>query len=144
MTKQSTLAKIETLCQKANPNLLKLEFGCRVLITILRSKTLTRIIEEGSDGTFMLNYAPFWWSREQLQYDKKFKILGKEPGLADVLLAFQKEDIDMHINTLGQFLYLDSKHNLLPEIKIDWNLAKGLYGQSLETLIFLASLLETK
>lgn len=147
-SRQSTLAKIEATCQKANPNLLKLEFGCLLIVKNYNNKMAIIVSRKLSKNNRM---CLLFEGKDQVEsgwvyIPEYFEILGKEPGLADVLLAV--DQYRSHLVSPPE--YQNYKHySYAPDGRVyydtfGWDLTKGLYAQKDETLTFLASLLETK
>lgn len=137
MTHQELTNKIEKACQAANPDLLKLEFGCRLQSTF--NEKIYRITEVNEQmGRVYVE------GSIELIDPREWKILGREPGLADILFMTQNLEAILSIDSDGQFILWDYDEKRDVERNIFWNLKVCLYGQTDETITFLASLLETK
>ncbi len=135
---------IERACRISNPDLLKLEFGCRIaLVPPFTEDPWTILYADGNGWVLGRLNETFYISKE----DQDIEILGKEPGLADVLLALQNEDkIELfqygNLLTMGHYEDADSRSGHYDYCH--WDLSKNLSGQEGATLQFLHSLLFTK
>lgn len=133
MTRQNLLSDIRAQCVKANPEILKLEFGCEVLV---EDEVMVATHWNTSNDTLDV-YAPK--RAEALHhtfnlYPKEWEIIGREIRLADVLLA-----IDFGVQVYSDHARVDMKSANLLEA---WNLSRdSLTDQSTPTLQFLHDVL---
>lgn len=143
MTRQDLIQAIEQACQKTNPDLLKLEFGCRIKVKYRGTQQDyiwdVTVLSVSSGGGAV--YAIGKGHREVRHFTKDIiEILGKEPQLSSVLLAIKCANGTINIDEEGEFFDY-SMYEANRSTDIFWDLTKGLYGQSLETLQFIHSLL---
>lgn len=138
MTKDQKIEAIHAWCIKANPDIVSLKSGCRVLlkkgveVTFISSKPM------GHDGMWV-------YCKEEngnitkFSYNASFKdIIGRDIRLADVLLALkQHPDCD----TSWEY---EVASIIIWEFSRKWNLrADNLNDQSDETIDFIQSLIPT-
>jgi len=137
--------KIKEACQKANPKLMELSFGCKFKIigNIGINHLGTGVVISDDIALFdcknhsFSGYGHREMKTDMLVFEKsKFEILGQEPTLADVMLAISKTHCGLAINVDGEF-----KGEFLGEEFGKWDLTKNLKDQSEECLNFLADLL---
>lgn len=135
---------IKAACQKANPDLMKLSFGCKM-------KNLHQ--EESNPYQIKTFFRKIYGGHVQyqcLEHDgrlSKFpmdalEILGHEPQLNDVLILLQQKHRDYiyMIDADGSIWKSDTNSYGMAE-EAHYDLAKPLKEQSEETLSFIASLL---
>ncbi len=135
----TTLEKIKLACQKANPSILELKFGCRILVQLPNlDHILKTIVAVGYNGAIRFNYAPFWSTKEQIKFDRGFEILGRFIQLADILFMFQKLKLNAYVQESGKFHC--EGYSTAPGII--WNLLEPLDNQKPEVWDFIYSLLE--
>lgn len=145
MTPQQKYQKIRESCIKANPALLELTLGCETK----RKNKLYFYVDENKVsriGTILYTlYCPP--DREFITVIgseiEKYKILGHEPQLSDVLLAIGKVDENYFIDSRGGFgeLFIESESFLFQAIP-EYNLLKpSLRSQSPETIDFIYNLI---
>jgi len=145
MTKPEMIEAIRNAAILANQKIVEPKFGCEILVHLPHSELICRVIKEGNDGSIMLDYSGFWWTKEQLSYDKKFEIIGRDIGLSDVLMVI-KGDMEHVIDENGHFLQLHSAYETglmkYEGTGIYWDLTKPLHDQSEETIRFIFNLLK--
>lgn len=146
-TQQTNLELVRQACIAANPDILKLEFGCEVWIDDIEGEGQYSIWEYIGDVDIHSNQDTLWkcafstfatvkWGNFKLE-GKPHVLLGRPIRLADVLLAViyvapHKDESPMQ---------RDVNERLI--IQGDWNLFKDdLRSQSDETVAFLAELLK--
>lgn len=161
---------VKAECVKANPSIMELGFGCYVEIStaaFLKGKTLEFAPEKstaivisynpggrlGEDycGDELYVYSLDWqctkWFHDTNTEDPEdaeyIKILGREIGIADVLMAILAQDsanrTNVRLEPSGQFMIRRADDTYL--LKETWNLSQPLSGQSPECLEFLAGIL---
>lgn len=92
MTHLEKLDFIRTKCNLANPALLELGFGCEIEVDGWECIVLARI----ASGVFFVRKNKGVVSqglRYPAEFNKRAKILGRLPSLADILLAIEKKDV---------------------------------------------------
>jgi hypothetical protein len=166
MSQDKNIEIIRRACIKANPDILKLEFGCRVSMT--ENTSLQRTIQGTvthfsmpNEGGRLINWHIKPDNKTKFEnfgeviggFTNNTEILGRPIRLADVLLAIQEADTPMSIETSiiknlkndpnNLYIYyrmMDGEH-----VSFEWNLRKdNLHDQSPECLEFLANLLSNK
>lgn len=94
MNKQGEIETIRQACIKANPEIMELKFGCRILAGGLLSDTGFIIRPYTEFGNEKENKYLYWndsINEARILREKDFEILGREIRLADVLLALDKK-----------------------------------------------------
>lgn len=142
MTKPEMIEAIRKACIKANPEIVELKFGCKVklpgeVIAIFVRDNNSFVTDDKRRFVDHLGIKPS-------KFDIK-EIIGREIGLADVLMAINKKN--GHIGNVycrddGVFGILeqdDEYHNF--RLSEKWDLTKPLTLQSEETIRFIFSLL---
>ena len=137
------LEQLTAVIQKACPELLNLEFGCKFLVTLPsgRSDIYSFLRYSHQDRASFLRgdcSTPVWFSYSEY---KLFKILGREPQLAEVLrAALNKAQIYDRDNntTTAEVQYLQRTRGWILDI---WDLSKDLNSQKTEVIDFLHKLL---
>lgn len=128
---------------RANPDILKLEFGCEGIYDDNSVKLLRYGMDfQNVDGPNVYVWQKEDGSRYHTSDNRYVEILGRPIRLADVLLAIEKNrTTDFFFVTTTDFLCMqDSKTD---EELMVWNLREDdLSKQSPETLEFLANLLK--
>lgn len=133
---------IKAACQKANPDLMKLSFGCDIKTMKWSSNNPVETITQTHHGEF-IEYECSGRSGRVRAIDI-VEILGHEPQLSDVLLLLSKIT-SWRINQKSddKSIWMDAyrQDTSLKPISGTWDLFKPLKLQSEETLSFMASLL---
>lgn len=135
MTRTENLEKITKACQKANPEIMELKFGCEILF-----KSIPFILVGENYAGNTIAYADFGKQTKIIDQMKIDKILGREIQLADVILIIGKKghyNMDYNCHEGNIFLIMgDGTHP-----RAEWNLHLPLSRQSDETFQFLSDLL---
>lgn len=140
INRQEKIDFIRAKCIEANPDILKLEFGC----WIKNKKTGSKWIYLGTDGEVVgifdldreLMAQPDW-----SDFQEEFKIIGRPIRLADILLAINKEHDSFMPHTKKEEMYFQYKR----EGGFVWNLKAGdITLQSDETVDLVFNLLGGK
>lgn len=155
--RQELINAIEKECQKANPDLLKLEFGCKVSFPdeFDHLKWHDGTVLDVWEMKWMRIFSPKFSTYNELVIrpleDQRIRIFGKEPQLFDVGMAIientnhgLRDDVDNKI--LKQFgLWFETIYpwTIGDLLFYFWELG-GLYNQNPETLRFIYSLLFAK
>lgn len=133
MTSTQAREIVTAACIAANPDIMKLEFGCKVELFDMEAKYI---------GYYKTDYTDLD-ARVMTLRDGAFcrggkiqKILGRDLTLADVILAIRKIIGEDETRDDSEIYFSTGK---LIEI---WNLRLPFHLQSDETKIFLATLLE--
>lgn len=81
---------------KVNPDIVKLEFGCKI-IAKLYDKEFKAIItsDQMLDYVYAVNSSGVIFSEDPILINKIIKILGRDIRLADILLLLEKSSIPM-------------------------------------------------
>lgn len=136
MTHEQKIYFIADKCAIANPRLKELGFGCEVMHKELGKKFVCIAIDSDPDkrSFWEVGTGRHWALCGVEENNKAYEIIGREPQLADVLMA---------MNKMGYDDIRDHERKLYMLVKL-WNLSLGLYNQSLECIEFLYQLLNTK
>jgi len=150
--------KIKEACQKANPKLMELSFGCKFKIigNIGINHLGTGVVISDDIALFdcknhsFSGYGHREMKTDMLVFEKsKFEILGQEPTLADVLCSVG-QDVAVVGAKDGKACFLrwgqppvgvEGTRGYWNYKSITWDLTKSLKDQSEECLNFLADLL---
>lgn len=144
-SKQQLIQAITEACVKANPGILDLKFGCRFQL-----KKGTKVVQYIYDTSWYEDDGLIKCRDNEDLYDESWtaKIIGREIGLPDVLLAIGKLGFISYKEggrSSSENVSVDTKGRVMNEngmILFNWNLLKTLEDQSLPTLEFITSLLE--
>ena len=156
MTNQEKIQFITERCIKANPDIKKLEFGCKIVINTPEryaeykesddEKTTATVLFYQEVSNFDENDVHFmvWLDEWNETFDASIldetdiKIIGRPIRLADVLLAIQQEGWSDQNPMWSEETTLKKKKKLCKK----WTLKKdNLQDQSPETIDFIYSLL---
>jgi hypothetical protein len=143
-----TLDRLKSIIQKANPEIMKLKFGCEVIDTRLSVRNAPTIFlnqtrdRKGNVQAYVHSGKTAWYVPNSIK-DRSLEILGRPIRLADVLLTIQTQEADceflMHNSSYANTISLKLPNNPRP---VSWNLKDdNLDNQSEETKQFLISLL---
>lgn len=147
MTTADKLKEIRAACIAANPEIVELKMGCHVLLENgLQLEYIGRIdTHTNQDFIWRTIYSPFattQWVNKRPD-EMEFKIIGRKIGLADVLNAIEKTDIDILVDSGGDF-YEGGYDGLSNKHGIHWNLQHAdLDLQDEPTISFLHSVLKS-
>lgn len=174
--KPTYIENIKRACIAANPSLVELKFECEVEVIFERAEVANpNEFSEGREEARLKNNHRIdelngfykgicigdrvigqgvYVMNDLIKLGKSnwFKIIGREPTLADVLLAigkFCKKTVDNNdaqtvaIDHTGKFARFTAFNNGGFDIRTigSWNLKENLYNQSEETLLFINDLL---
>lgn len=149
------LKKIREACIKANPEIVNKDFGCRFKIISKDGFHFAHLNKFGTDiffydGTYKLLCQQGWISMDEyVNNQSKWEIIGREIGIADVLLAIgnsEKWEQGWFVTYTGKFAKIeeigggDKFANVFLN-RPPWNLLKPLEGQTEEVWEFIANLL---
>jgi len=148
MTIQDKQNKIREACIAANPSILDLVFGCKV-VWIGNEKEFY-FISNGMAGLYTI------WNEESSAIHKNpqdISIIGREIRLADILLALNKAKASSAIQDFGCFMLhrFDEDeesidwHEISPKTlnRVRWNLLNdSLSAQSEDTIEFIYQLIK--
>lgn len=138
MFKIEALKIVTEACHKDNPDIKKLEFGCRFKSHGLKILRLSEIVDDNR-GFKRYHYGSGGYIREE----QLKEILGRPIQLADVLMAIKKlKYFNYGILADGSIAEQDGFE--VTDTGLKWNLKEPLENQSKETLVFLAYLLKNK
>lgn len=138
MTQEELIKSITEKCVEANPGIMELKFGCRVIY----NKNPWIVV--GEDATHFSMADNF--SRCAMRKTEKYlTILGREPTLSDVLMTLDHLGKLIRIDTEGFFYTWEIEDaregKRYCNSSIHWDLKQNLSGQTLECLTFIHSLL---
>lgn len=137
MTREQNIEIIRKACIQANPDILKLEFGCEVeLNKEAKSERMTVVKLLGKTGEYVVTYQD---GTQGLYQPEELKIIGRPIRLADVLLVINREHDYFMPHVLREELYFHYKR----DGGFAWHLVHDdLTLQSDETLEFLINILK--
>lgn len=163
MTPTQAQEIVTAACVAANPDIMKLEFGCNIYHSQYGKAIIKEVQGTGNGSTqkFYTNrshkfytdkvegskiYRDFSGGKENGEW---WEILGRDLTLADVLLAFHKgnetenpQQFWLVIGENGEFAKMMLHTGELVNCNITWNLRLPFHLQEDETKIFIATLFE--
>lgn len=147
MTREQKIEAIRAWCVKANPDIVKLEFGCKVTKKRGSGNIYMAIGEPYAlDGAIGCLFLPL--DSGTNSEIRMIEIIGRDIRLADVLLAMNKiDDYAVLVSVGGNFYkqYIGGDGDWYTDtLGAYWNLrADNLNNQSDETIDFIHSLIPT-
>lgn len=131
MTRDQSLQLIREACIKANPDIMKLQFGCEIETTRDKTRGIVIAAREFDVDVMLEGVRRSIGNRHVVSF-------GRPIRLADVLLAIQKNAHPNNWPKIDVFGYMTG-----PSKCIGWNLLSDtLTDQSDETIEFIANLLK--
>lgn len=139
-----TYEKLKAKIQSSNVDIMRLQFGCEVLIdgtTSYRTKIIDAWDFPPNRKYKLLGHDHEIFTREMLEQPLGNKILGRPITLADVLLAIEKKGLtNWFVTAQGYFGEITDAHDY-KATSAYWDLTKDLERQSEKCKDFLIKLL---
>lgn len=151
MTTQEKIQEIRLKCIEVNPDIIKLEFGCKVWVDDSNGEEGYSIWEYIGDVDLCSNQDTLWkcvhstfatvlWGNFKLE-GKPYVILGRPITLADILLTINRvQNKSYSFSSAGIFERWEHSRDSfwsLEEYKGSWHLLKSLEDQDKSTIDFI-------